>query len=58
MIKIFVQKNHRDLETQVNNWISSNQATILSISHSLSTLDNELVHTIIIFYKLEFNKPC
>ena len=36
--KIFVQKDHRELENTINNWISSSPISIIDISHSICIL--------------------
>ncbi len=58
MIKIFVQTNHRELETLVNNWISSNHIMVINIHHSICALENELVHSVIIHYQTQDSIPC
>lgn len=58
MIKIFVQTDHRELERLVNNWIASSPIIVINIHHSICTLENELVHSIIIYYQTQDSIPC
>lgn len=58
MIKIFVHHDHHELEALVNNWISSNSITILDFSHTMSVVDENLIHSIILVYKFDEDNPC
>lgn len=58
MIKIFVQRDHHELEAQINNWICSNSIEIVNMFHSVCTLDDEIIHSIVINYKSEDSRPC
>ncbi len=58
MIKIFVQTDHRELETLVNNWISSSHIIVINLYHSICILENELVHSVIIYYQKQDSMPC
>ncbi len=58
MIKIFVQRDHHELEAQVNDWICSNSVTILDISHSVCISEEEILHSIMIRYKSDDSKLC
>lgn len=58
MVKIFVQRDHHELEEQVNNWICSNSVEILNVFHSICTLDDEIIHSMVISYKSDASKPC
>lgn len=58
MVKIFVQTDHRDLETLVNNWISSSHITVINLHHSICVFENELVHSLIIYYIPHDSIPC
>lgn len=58
MVKIFVQTDHRDLETLVNNWISSGHITVINLQYSICVLENELVHSLIIYYTPQDSIPC
>lgn len=58
MIKIFVQKDHHELEAQINDWLTDNSIIIISLSHSICNIDESIFHSIIINYKFDDTKPC
>ncbi len=58
MIKIFVQQNHHELEAQVNQWLSTQTISVLSISYSVCTLNEEIAHSVLINYIPVDSKPC
>lgn len=58
MIKIFVQTDHRELETLVNNWILSNDIIVINIGHFMCVLESDIVHSIIIHYQTQDSIPC
>lgn len=58
MIKIFVHADHRELEILVNNWITSNHITVININHSICVSEDELVHSVIIYYQKQDSIPC
>ena len=58
MIKIFVHHDHHEFEALVNNWISSNSITILDFSYTMSVVDENLIHSIILVYKFDEDNPC
>lgn len=58
MIKIFVHKDHHELEDQINKWLSTDNITIIFISHSICSLDDDIIHSIIINYTTKVSNPC
>lgn len=58
MVKIFVHTSHRELETLVNNWISSSHIIVIDMHHSICVSENELVHSVMIYYQTQDSMPC
>lgn len=58
MIKIFVQRDHHELENKINTWISRNSFKIKDISYSTCTSDDTIIHSIIIIYDEDNSRPC
>ncbi len=58
MVKIFVRKEHRELEVQINNWICSNSIKIVNFSHSTCVFEDEIVHSVLINYESDDSRPC
>lgn len=58
MVKIFALNNHRELERIVNNWIKTNNITIIKIHYSTCNSDDDIIYTILIQYQSYNDKPC
>ncbi len=58
MIKIFVQRDHHELENQMNDWFSSNRISFYNISYSAFSMDEDVIHSVIIYYELKDSNPC
>lgn len=50
MIKMFVHKDHHELESIINNWIKKYNISIIDIKYTTIILDGEIVHSILIIF--------